>query len=93
MEVLHRYTARDSDEMDLQESDIVEVYRKMDDGGSTTFENENEIENESEARMDGVTLWKCNYKSAYIFLRGSRYWKSPNVIVIKQFWIELYFEH
>ena len=32
MEVLHRYIAGDPDELDLQESDIVEVYRRMDDG-------------------------------------------------------------
>ena len=57
LEVLHRYTARDPDEMDLQESDIVEVYRKMDDGGSTPFEDENEIESESETKTDRE--WHC----------------------------------
>ena len=39
MEVLHRYTARDPDEMDLQESDILVVYRKMEDGRCLSYES------------------------------------------------------
>ena len=47
MEVLHRYTARDPDEIDLQESDILEVYRKMNDGEWLHCESGTESESDN----------------------------------------------